>query len=182
MTTNENTQEKRASDQALRPKRWLVMPMVVAGLLGGHVIFIILAITFATGDRSFAVVPDYYQKSVSFDERKVALAASAELGWSYEFRPSERLDPTDERGVVVVLRDQDGAAVQGAEMSLTGYHLARANDVVSIVLSEVSPGQYVGQGPIQKAGFWQFELVATRGDARFIVELRPFVGNREATR
>lgn len=162
--------------------RRFTMPMVVAGLLGGHVIFILIAITLATGDRSFAVVPDYYKKAVDYDHRKVELAASAELGWRVQLQPAGTMDTVGQREVVVLLHDRDGDPISGAQVGLDCYHYARAGELLSLELEEAEPGRYVGTDRLGKEGFWQFEIAAQRGDERFVTEFKQFVRGGEAAR
>ena len=158
------------------------MPAVVLGLLGSHVLFIIIAITLATGDRSFAVVPDYYQKAVAFDDRKAQLAQSAALGWQVELEPAETIDSHGRRGVVVRLRDRDGTQISGAELRVSCYHLSRAGEPVNMELVEALPGQYVGKGRLGREGFWSFDLVAKVQKTRFVSAFKQFVFEAEQSR
>jgi nitrogen fixation protein FixH len=151
------------------------MPAMVIGLLGGHMIFIFTAITLGTGDPSFAVVPDYYQKGVDYDDRKALLAESAQLGWVVEVVPGESADAIGQRELVVQVRDAEGQAVKGLEMKIDAYHVARASEPVGFVCVEALPGQYVGTSRMTREGFWQFTIDATSGDQRFVAELRQFV-------
>lgn len=155
--------------------RRLVMPSVVIGLLGGHVLFIAYAITLATADPSFAVVPDYYQRAVGFDERKAALQASEELGWHVELIPSASATDRGEREATVRITDADGLPVTGAAVRLDGYHISRAGDPQSFELAEVSPGQYTGSARLVREGFWEFDLVARRGETVYVTDLRQFL-------
>lgn len=163
-------------------RRRFAMPAVVLGLLGGHVVFILLAITLATGDRSFAVVPDYYQKAVAYDDRKAALAVSAALGWRVALEPGAQVTSLGERDVLVRLRDREGAAVSGAQVAVSGYHFSRADEPVSFELAEALPGQYVGRAPLGREGFWWFELTAVRGGEDFFTEFKQFVPAGEVAR
>lgn len=151
------------------------MPFVVIGLLGGHMIFIFTAITLGTGDPSFAVVPDYYQKGVDYDDRKALLAESAELGWSAEVIPGASIDAVGRRELVVQVRDAAGRAVQGLDLKIDAYHVARASEPVAFACVEVLPGQYVAEARMSREGFWQFTINATSGEKRFIAELRQFI-------
>lgn len=152
-----------------------MMPLVVLGLLGGHMIFIMVAITLATGDRSFAVVPDYYQKAVDYDERKALLTESAELGWQADLVPSDQLDAVGQREVVVMLRDQKGRPITDAAVRVSGYHYARAGEPVAFEAIEALPGQYVGKARVAREGFWQFEIDVQRGEQRFLSSFKQFV-------
>ena len=151
------------------------MPMVVLGLLGGHMVFIMTAITLATGDSSFAVVPDYYQKAVDYDERKALLAESEQLGWRVELTAAEQIDAIGEREVLVMLRDRDDQPVTDAAVQVFGYHYARAGEPVAFESVEVLPGQYVGKARVGREGFWQFEIDVNRGEQRFFTSFKQFV-------
>ena len=159
-----------------------MMPAVVLGLLGTHMLFIVIAITLATGDRSFAVVPDYYQKAVDYDDRKALLATSAELGWVVELTPGKTADVMSERDVVVQLRDADGQPVRDAQISVSCYHFARASEPLAFKFDEILPGQYVGRARLSREGFWQFELIAEQGDKLFISQFKQFVTSAEGSR
>ena len=158
------------------------MPAVVLGLLGGHMVFIMIAITLATGDPSFAVVPDYYQKGVDYDERKALLTQSAALGWSVEVNASPSADAIGQRELVVQVRDANGQTVQGLDMRVEAYHVARASDPVTLACVEALPGQYVTTSRMSKEGFWQFAIDATLDDQRFVAELRQFVQEAEVNK
>lgn len=151
------------------------MPAVVLGLLGGHMVFIFTAITLGTGDPSFAVVPDYYEKAVDYDERKALLAQSAELGWAVELTPAGQADAVGQRDLFVRFRDRDGQPIQGLSVQVAGYHVARAKETVTMQCIEVLPGQYVGSARITREGFWQFAIDAESGEQRFVGEVRQFV-------
>jgi len=145
-------------------------------------VFILIAITLATGDRSFAVVPDYYQKAVDYDDRKALLAESAELGWQAELTAGERIDALGAREVVVMLRDVEGKPVTDAAVKVSGYHYARAGEPVAFEGVEALPGQYVGQGRVSREGFWQFEIDAQRGEQRFFTTFKQYVAPAGGTR
>ncbi|MFN3168598.1 MAG: FixH family protein [Phycisphaeraceae bacterium] len=172
----------RADTKPGKQARRFTMPAVVLGLLGGHMVFILIAITLATGDRSFAVVPDYYNKAVDYDQRKAELAASEGLGWQVEFQPGVDVDAKGDRELVVVVRDRDGRAVTDAEVRVSCYHYARASEPVLMELTEWLPGQYAGAGRLSREGFWQFEVIATRGDQRFVSDTKQFVRKPEGAR
>lgn len=158
------------------------MPAVVLGLLGSHMLFIMIAITLGTGDPSFAVVPDYYQKGVDYDERKALLAESAALGWTVELTPSSEADTVGKRELVLQLKDAGGQPVRGLTLRVHAYHVARASEPLSMECVEVLPGQYVGAARMTREGFWQFGIDATSGDDRFVADIRRFVSSPEGSR
>ena len=158
------------------------MPAVVLGLLGCHMLFILIAITLGTGDPSFAVVPDYYQKGVDYDERKALLAESAALGWTVELTPSREADAIGQRELALLVQDAGGQPVRGLALRVHAYHVARAGEPVSMQCVEVLPGQYVGAARLTREGFWQFGIDATFGDERFVADIRRFVTSPEGSR
>ncbi len=155
------------------------MPSVVLGLLGAHMVFIFTAITLGTGDPSFAVVPDYYEKAVDYDEHKALLARSTALGWSVELLPSTLADVKGQRELMLRLRDAEGQPVEGAEVQVTGYHLARAGEPIEMNCVQTLPGVYRGQGKMGREGFWQFEIDVSADGLRFVADLRQFVSEAE---
>jgi len=156
------------------------MPAVVLGLLGGHMIFIFTAITLGTGDPSFAVVPDYYEKAVDYDERKALLAQSARLGWSVRLLPGHEADAVGLRELVVQVRDAEGEPLSGLNVRIYAYHQARASDPIAFECLELLPGQYVGQAKMSREGFWQFAIEASSGEQRFVADQKQFVKAPEA--
>lgn len=173
-------QQNVVPDRSPTP-RWRVflMPGVVCGLLGGHVVFVAIAITLATGDRSFAVVPDYYQKAVDWDQRRDELAASDELGWRVELRPSGTVDALGQRNLALAVHDAAGQPVAGAAVTVEFFHHARAKDFRDIELSEVVPGQYAAAAQMPLAGRWQFDIVIERGEQRYVATLQQHVPSGE---
>lgn len=57
---------------AVRNPRCLRWPLIVIGLLLGHVCLMAVAVTVAVRDRSNPVVPDYYQKAADWDRTHAA--------------------------------------------------------------------------------------------------------------
>ncbi|MFK7790373.1 MAG: FixH family protein [Phycisphaeraceae bacterium] len=175
--TNADSIQSRVDQTALKKtqKRRFIMPAVVLGLLGGHMIFIFTAIAIGTGDPSFAVVPDYYQKAVDYDEKKALLAESAELGWTVELMPSDTADAIGQRELIVQLRDASGKPVRNRVVKIDGFHQARASQPISMTCVEVLPGQYVGKGLLTREGFWQFTVDAASEEASYIAEVKQFL-------
>lgn len=175
MTTPKPNPTHPPIQKAVDSKRRMLMPAVVLGLLGGHVLFIMIAITVATSDRSFAVVPDYYQKAVDHSSRQAALLASSELGWVVELKPAGSATAAGQRELVLTLTDHDGEAIRDAVVHVSGYHLARAGEPQAIDMTETTPGRYAGSSAITREGFWWFELSVQHGDTTFVAEFKQFV-------
>ncbi len=156
--------------------RRFVMPAVVLGFLGAHMLFVFTAITLAVGDPSFAVVPDYYQKAVDWDEQKAERAASEALGWTVEVIPSRDVSIRGERDVEVVVHDAEGGPVMGAAVSVTVYHHARASHVVEADLSPADePGHYAATLDMRSEGVWDITLTVTHDDDRYVQTDKTYV-------
>lgn len=180
--TNAKPEITRNDSVETTSRRRFVMPAVVLGLLGGHMIFIFTAITLGTGDPSFAVVPDYYEKAVDYDDRKALLVQSAALGWSVQLQPSQRADTIGQRELVVQVLDREGEPVHGLTVRVDAYHMARAGDPVGFDCVEVLPGQYMGQSRMNREGFWQFAIEASSEHHRFIADRKQFVRAAEVVK
>lgn len=156
--------------------RVFVMPALVLGFLGAHMLFIFIAISLAVGDRSFAVVPDYYQKAVDWDDHKAALAASAALNWDVEILPSRDVTIRGERELVVVLQDAQGRPITGAQVYATLYHHAHASRVVEAELPPSdAPGRYHVQADMRDEGVWDVTLRITHGPDTYLHQEKLYV-------
>jgi len=164
--------------------RRFLMPGLVLAFLGGHMLFIGVAISLAVGRGSIGVIPDYYQKGVEWDQHKAALAESDRLGWEVDILPAREISVRGERELVLEVRDVDGMPVIGAAVNLTMYHHALASDQVQVELVESDPGRYTARPKMRREGIWDFSIEAVRGEERFIlVEKKYVLGSdiREAT-
>jgi len=161
--------------QAPSAKRF-IMPAMVLGFLGAHMLFIFVAISLAVGDRSFAVVPDYYQKAVDWDEQKQVRADSLALGWSAQVLPSREVSVRGERELAVVLLDKEGQPIEGAQVIATAYPHARAGEIAELVLPETDePGRYSALAEMRREGVWDITLHVTRDETVFLHEEKMFV-------
>ncbi len=140
---------------------------VIIGLLGSQIAVGVVSVVLATSDPSFAVVPDYHEKALKWDDAIAAQQASNKLGWKTAFTVSPAADQLGQRTVVLNLVDAKDQAIMDAKVSVRAYHHARANEVVEQVLRHVDAGHYVAALPMQRNGLWQVELTAQRGDERF---------------
>ncbi|MFI4861385.1 MAG: FixH family protein [Phycisphaerales bacterium JB063] len=173
-----------ATDPTGPTKNRFVMPGLVLAFLAGHMLFIIIAISIAVSDRSFAVVPDYYQKAVDWDEHKELLAASDALGWSAQVLPSRKVSILGKRELAVTLTDSEGRPVEGADVFVTLYPHAQANQISELVLSATDePGRYSATAEMAREGVWSVSVHATRGAVAYLYEDKLFVrGDSEGGR
>lgn len=113
------------------------------------------AITLATQDPSVAVVPDYYQKALAWDETEKLRRDSEALGWAVQTSVSSK-------GVLHVdLRDADGRPVEITNGSIEIFRHARANHITKHDLEASAEGAISIQDVITHSGWWTVRLDVT---------------------
>ena len=133
----------------------------------------IVLVRAAAGDPSFAVEPDYYAKSLAWDEELRQRAANERLGWRFEAR-------TDARGarrllVSVQLLDTAGRVVDAERIELEAFPVARASHVSLLALRLDERGDWVAELPLTHGGLWELRLEAFSAGERFTQVLRESV-------
>lgn len=147
--------------------RWLWVSLVV-GLLAFQVLACLVAALLAMSSPAVVTVPNYYEKSLQWDEHRAELAASQRLGWSATIHFSEPVDIFENRTISVRLTDAQSTVVPAETVSLKAWHHAAANQLVDVELAEVAPGFFQGKLRMKDAGWWQFELQASQGEQTFL--------------
>ncbi|GAA4468263.1 FixH family protein [Novipirellula rosea] len=139
---------------------------LVVGLLTLQVAVGVIAIMLATGDPSAAVLPDYYQKSLDWDNQRSSETASHELGWKIALVPIPGQHNATLQGV---LTDADGEPVRIASGTVHMYHYARAADVKTFSIQANSNGVVVAEDCFPVDGLWQIDIDVTNDqDQRFV--------------
>ena len=131
-----------------------------------------VAISVTANDQSHAVVADYDEKALMWDEEKARRTASAQLGWQSELVVDRASDILGFREVEFQIHDANNRPVKNANVELTAFHRARVAQRQRIVLSELNNGVYAGRVQIRKTGLWQFDGVARKGDDVFMFNER----------
>jgi len=157
-------------------KRNLRWPMIVVGLLLGHVTIMAVAVTVATRGQS-SVIPGYYQKAQNWDRNQALLRASEKLGWTVSLTPALEVDPLGRRVVSVHVTDAKGLAVAGAEVELSFVHLAHTSDVQQARLKTGDDGRATATLPMRYEGFYEIDVTARAHGDTFVTTLSPFVSN-----
>ena len=159
-------QAARLAQAAERSAQWRWGGFVVL-LLSGSVGAWIYAAVLAVSDPSMAVVPDYHEKALRWDEHLAAERASQSVGWTTAIVPGAIDGLAKERELTVFLRDRNAQPVVGATGHVRCYHHARASAVFETEFQEKDPGSYSCKLPMARAGQWQMELKFQRSDERF---------------
>lgn len=170
--------ETRTNGQAAPQRRPPLIPPHIAWpgfvvlLLLGTVVTMVSVLYAANSDGGAAVVDDYYQQAIHWDEAQRARTASAALGWTAE----AVVHPAESGGLVpveVTVLDRAGAPVEGLTGTLRARRAdaAKATATLPLAASE-QPGVYRQLVPVPRGGVWDFEVEAARGDDRFLTTLR----------
>jgi nitrogen fixation protein FixH len=141
-------------------------PIGVATILGLTVAANLVVMRIANDDPSFAVEPDYYRKAVHFDSTMAQQRENVSLGWGFEAVIDTIGDGRQTR-LSVTLRDASAAPLPGARVAVMVRFNARANDTLTAILVERTPGTYVTRLPIAHPGEWEVRVDATHGSQRF---------------
>lgn len=157
-----------------KPRHWK-WPVIVVALLLGHVSLMVTAVVLASGDKSFAVLPNYYEKAVNWDKNQAELRASEKLGWQVTLIPSPNVDPTGRRALAVILTDAAGRPIADAAVELTWYHHARPTELLKASLHTDASGRAEQVVTMRREGFYQVNMTATAAGRRFVTALSPFV-------
>lgn len=142
---------------------WIWGAFVIA-FLGGQVAMGVVAVILATGDPSFAVVPDYHEKAMHWDDATQMQVASDQLGWTASMHLSEAGDALGQRTLVVTLTDKLNRPITDASLTAQVFHHARAGTPTQMPLRSHDDGHYTAAIPMQREGLWQIELSGSRGN------------------
>src|SRR5687768_354460 len=112
-----------------RGARW---PMAVTTILGITVAANIWLIRTASGDPSFAIEENYYERGVHWDDELAQRATNRALGWKV-VATMTREGTGNDAVLHVVLTDSAVAPIEGASIVVKAMHVARARDPVELV-------------------------------------------------
>jgi nitrogen fixation protein FixH len=146
-----------------RGARW---PLAVTTILGLTVAANIWLIRTASGDPSFAIEENYYERGVHWDDELAQRATNRALGWRIVATMTP--EATGNGAVLLlVLTDSAVAPIEGASVVVKAMHVARARSPLQVTLASAGPGQYQARLPVERAGLWEFRIDVHRGSDRF---------------
>jgi len=129
------------------------------------------AFILAGGDPSVAVMPDYHQRALNWDDEVARRDLSDSLRWRATLDYGDPIDAAT-RPVSIRVVDSSGDAVTGGQAELLFFHHTRAGEVMTMPLVERDPGQYAAALPIVKPGLWDLEFTLARGDGERFLDRR----------
>jgi nitrogen fixation protein FixH len=153
--------------QAERKAKRMWVSLVVL-LLGIQLLIGYVSIRLATGDPTVAIVPNYHEEALKWDQHKAELSAPARLGLEPQLEVSSTADGNGFRAIVFALRDTQGRLVTHLDVVASVYRHARASEIQKVSLSKVGEGKFMATLPMSQTGLWQID-VKVRGAAEPIL-------------
>ena len=156
------------ADRTPRIPAHVFWPGLVIVVLGLSLASGALTIVAATGDPSFAIEPDYYDKALAWDEHARRLRDSEALGWTARLGVGADADALDRRTLTLSLTDASGELIRDASVTVVAYHQARSGERLSLTLEPGETGAYTAPLAVGRTGLWEFRVEAKRDAAAFL--------------
>jgi len=121
--------------------------------------FLLTTAVFGAGKGSRAVEPDYYTRSLNWDDEKSRLQTADRLGWDVQLSTSPTIDPLGTRLISIMIHDAQGNPIQDALVELTCFSQSNADKPLTKILPSTGPGHY--QDRIQAMhtpGLWEYRI------------------------
>ncbi len=163
---NNDTPSNNAKPRGSADKSWR-WPLAVVAILSLHATMWISFVFISTRDPSFAVEPDYYRKSLAWDETVRQRRANEALGWSVEIETEKQTGMLGDRGLVCRVKDRDGSPIVRAAVEAEIFHHARANQRLRVQLTGEGGGVYSARPRMRKPGLWECRLTVRDRGATF---------------
>jgi nitrogen fixation protein FixH len=149
-----------------RKKGWQ-WPWIVGGLMAVVIGANLILLYVATGDPSFAVEEDYYQKALDWDDKRAQDQTNVELGWSLDLDVSDTRSTDGSIELTAHLIEADGQPISDAVIHLQAFHNARAAFILESDFRRLGDGRYSASLPMRRPGLWEFRFDVTRAGQRF---------------
>jgi len=164
--------ETTATRTGGRPKGSYRWPLIVGGLLGGHGGAVALAVNIAGRDNGNAVLPDYYERALAWDEMRLKAADSALLGWDVFLTASPLTNAEGQRTVRVEILDRFREPVEEAVVSMRYWHRAegKAREARLEPVDGGPAGIYEAALPMARGGLYAVDLAAQVGELLHVSE------------
>jgi len=170
---NYSGQPTASARSARHSWRW---PLIVVGILGVHVTGMMTATLIATRDKSFIVLPNYYQKALEWDQRKSDLAAADKLGWNQRVTMSDFDAANQTQFIRIEMIDRNQQPIEGLSISITAAPETHPDRFQTFQLISESPGSYVGQLMVIRSGAWSIDIDAKRGKEHYVSIAKTWIG------
>ena len=149
----------------------IAWPLMIVGFLLLGVTWSLGVVVASQSDGGPAVVNDYYQKAINWDQEIKRRARSDAFKWSLSMElKNSSTDPT----LVTTILDAMGEPVDGFQGSIiaTRPQIAEPVAVLHLVELETAPGVYVSAFPQLSKGIWDFKIDAENDAAVVYTTMR----------
>lgn len=149
-------------------------PGMILTLLGVAITASFTILYFSTSDGGPQVIPDYYQKSVDYDEYYDARMASIDLGWQIDIHLNGDGEPA-----TMTIVDADDEPLEAIEGTIAFYRPSEAQSLAQSELQPVDgePGAYTFEDHTYPGSYWDLDLDLIQDDRRFIDRIRTEVSS-----
>lgn len=142
-------------------------PALIVTLLVFNVATSMTIVFFASSDGGPEIIPDYYEKSVDFDDQMATERASQNQGWTVT------IELTDGLGELTVVDAQDRPVTDLAG-TIDFYRPHRAEPVAQVAVEAVprTPGLYRFDNIALTAGLWDLAIDLNDGERTYVERRR----------
>ena len=145
---------------------WAFFPVILSLLMIGG---LVTMATIASRDPGFAVEKDYYKKAVGYDATEAQARENARLGWRIECTLERR---GTELEVAAVVKDRDGARIDGATVDVEAFANARASNIAEARLAPDANSTYSARVPLRDRGLFELRFVVQARGSRYTEVVR----------
>ncbi|MEM9082576.1 MAG: FixH family protein [Planctomycetota bacterium] len=133
--------------------------------------FIMVLIVKGTGDPALATTPNYYERSLKWDEEQRENARNDALGWEAHW---SAIPQSDGSQLILRITDNQGNPVNG-EISSEGFFNSNPMNVRSIEFGTSEPGVYTAKLERPDVGWWRLRAEIRANGTRFTTQDQLFL-------
>lgn len=136
-----------------------------------------IALSMVIGEPALAVIPDYHQAALDWDNSRAASTAAHKKGWELQLEVSDIADGRGMRALQFHALDQNHQPISDLVILAKVYHHAQADLVERFELRHVGEGRYMAMPKMGRPGLWQIEMdVQNAGTPMTFTETVEFQG------
>ncbi|MBI5627923.1 MAG: FixH family protein [Candidatus Rokubacteria bacterium] len=162
--TTDQASDKPTTAASARNVFW---PAFIVSLVAFHILASLVMVFLCTRDRSFSVEPDYYQKSLHWDDTALQQRENVRLGWAVAIEVGPALNVLGERKITCRVTAGSGEPIERAAVDLVAFSHARASERTALVLLPAGRGIYQATHRFARQGLWEFRIVIARDGETF---------------
>ena len=138
----------------------IAWPLFIVGFLALGITWSISVVVASQSDGGAAVIDNYYEKAVAWDNEASLRAYSNQQGWRLAI---DRIDANPPR-LVILITSTDGTPATGLAGTLKALRPQKSSPVLQRALTESidTPGQYSVPFSEFTPGLWDFAIDARR--------------------